>query len=152
MITFNRIDPIKFKDDIYTLLSVHYSSAHMYNDKIPLNMDWETLSLLWEAGVYRVYGIFSDDKLIGYSAYVVQPHVHSFTHTFASNDGIFLHPDYRGSGIAEDVINYVEKELKDEGVSAILYVTTVKRPCENLMKRQGYEKQEIVYAKCVLED
>lgn len=133
-------------EEALPLFQQHYDSTAFYKD-IPLEPDFDKYKYLCELGFIKLYTSrdASTKELIGYSIYFVQSNVHHKSSMQALQDVIFIKPDRRGFG--HTFIKWCDEQLKSLGCQAVY--TSVKDSCNfgPLLKRQGYEKVEVVYSK-----
>lgn len=89
------------------------------------------------------------EKLIGYFLGLKTKATHSKDGTYVTQDSLFIHPDYRGSGGGVKLIKKLEEECKKLGVHRILLCERVKNPIGKLFKRLNYTPSEIYYSKYI---
>ena len=136
-----------FRDEAEVLIHKHWEEIALNKDKIKLNPDWEMYSLLESNGALKIFTARSDDKLVGYFVVLVGTNIHYKDHLFASNDVIYLDPEYRKGMTGIKLIKAAEKWLKDDGVSVLVINTKVHRPFDSVLERLGFNLIERVYSK-----
>lgn len=135
-------------DEALPLFKEHYLEVGSYFDDIDFDLDIESYIKLDEAGVLRLYTARSvEGFLIGYCIHHVSNHLHFCKSLQAIQDSIFILPQYRGRGLGSSFINWIDDELKGEGVEAVYHF--VNRKCEysKSLKALGYHYLESVYLK-----
>ena len=137
------------ENDIRPLIQKHWEDIALNKDKIKLNPDWDAYYVLEQAGVLKIFTAREDDKLVGYFVVIIQYNMHYKDHLFASNDIIFLHPDYRKGRTGIKLIQFAEKCLKEDGVSVLTINTKVHKPFDKLMEFLGFGLIERVYSKYI---
>ena len=105
------------KDDLQSLIELHWDEIALNKDVIKLNPDWERYEFLQEHGGVQCFTARDSGKLVGYFAVVTQANLHYKDHIFATNDVLYLHPDYRkeeSSGLpADDTIELTPEEIAE---------------------------------------
>lgn len=134
-------------DDIQDLLKVHWEEIALNKDFIKLNPDWEQYEKAEQEGILKGFTAREDGKLVGYFVTIVQRSLHYSDYIFATNDVIFLHPEYRKGLAGWRLVKFAEKCLKEDGVSILFINTKVHKPFDALVTRMGYNLVERVYSK-----
>lgn len=136
-------------DEIKPLIEDHYKEVALYQDNIPLKPDFDKYVELNENGMLRIFTARREGKLIGYFLVVVMPHLHYKENVFAMNDIIYVEPSKRGGMVAYRLIKYVEKVLKDEGVSVLMINMKTSNMFSRLLEGLGFTNTELVYTKYI---
>ena len=136
-------------EDAKHLLEEHWEEVALNKDKIKLNPDWDAYHDLEQKGMLKAFTAREGDKLVGYFVVVVQRNLHYKDHLFASNDIVFLHPDYRKGRTGIKLIQFAEKCLKEDGVSVLAINTKVHKPFDNLMQFLKFSLVERIYSKYI---
>jgi|TARA_R110000850_G_C9645897_1_gene433822 GNAT superfamily N-acetyltransferase len=134
------------KDDILSLLDLHYKEIALNQDKIKLNPDWDVYSELEQQGKLKIFTARDNDTLVGYFVVVVGVNMHYKDHTFACNDIIYLHKDYRKGFAGIKLIKFAKKCLTEDGVSVLAINTKVHQPFDKVLERLGFNLIERVYS------
>ena len=134
------------KDDILSLLDLHYKEIALNQDKIKLNPDWNVYSELEQQGRLKIFTARDNDTLVGYFVVVVGVNMHYKDHTFACNDIIYLHKDYRKGFAGIKLIKFAKKCLTEDGVSVLAINTKVHQPFDKVLERLGFNLIERVYS------
>lgn len=134
------------KDDILSLLDLHYKEIALNQDKIKLNPDWDVYSGLEQQGKLKIFTARDNDTLVGYFVVVVGVNMHYKDHTFACNDIIYLHKDYRKGFAGIKLIKFAKKCLTEDGVSVLAINTKVHQPFDKVLERLGFNLIERVYS------
>ena len=132
-------------DEIKPLLTAHWLEIARHKDVIALNPDYEKYRLLDEGGMLHVVTVRKEDKLVGYFVTFVAPHLHYKDHIMATNDILYVDPDYRGGTTAFKMFKYAEKTLKDRGVEKIIINMKIAHEFGSLLDHMGYREIEKVY-------
>jgi GNAT superfamily N-acetyltransferase len=131
------------------LIERHWEEIAINKDRIKLNPDWEVYEKLEELGVLTIFTARHFGKLVGYFVVIVQSNIHYKDHVFASNDIIYLHPDYRKGMTGVKLIKFAEKCLKKDGVSVMVMNTKVHSPFDIILERLGFTPIERLYSKYI---
>lgn len=134
------------ENDILTLLDLHYKEIALNQDKIKLNPDWDVYRALEEQGKLKIFTARDGSTLVGYFVVVVGVNMHYKDHTFACNDIIYLHKDYRRGFAGIKLIKFAKKCLTEDGVSVLTINTKVHQPFDKLLDRLGFNLIERVYS------
>lgn len=131
------------------LLRDHWEEVAIYKDKVVLDVDVERYMLLEDTGVLHIVTARDEGELVGYFVSFINPHLHYRQTTYALNDVLFLHPDYRHKGNAEGLFSYAENALKARGVDVIVLHMKTDHPFHRLSEYLGYDKVEFNYSKYI---
>lgn len=134
------------ENDILALLDLHYKEIALNQDKIKLNPDWDVYRALEEQGRLKIFTARDGSTLVGYFVVVVGVNMHYKDHTFACNDIIYLHKDYRRGFAGIKLIKFAKKCLTEDGVSVLTINTKVHQPFDKLLDRLGFNLIERVYS------
>jgi GNAT superfamily N-acetyltransferase len=136
------------KEDIKPLLEKHWEMVALNQGIIKLNPNWKEYARLDAAGILRIFTARSDGNLVGYCVLIVNQSVHYQDHKFASNDVVFVLPEYRSGATGYKLIKYAEDHCKADGVSLMMINTKVHLPFDQLMIGMGFDLIERIYSKC----
>ena len=132
--------------DILVLIDLHYKEIALNQSKVKLNPDWEVYRDLEDQGKLKIFTARDDTTLVGYFVVVVGVNMHYKDHTFACNDIIYLHKDYRKGFAGIKLIKFAKKCLTEDGVSVLTINTKVHQPFDKLLDRLGFNLIERVYS------
>lgn len=134
------------KDDILVLIDLHYKEIALNQSKVKLNPDWDVYRALENEGKLKIFTARDNDTLVGYFVVVVGVNMHYKDHTFACNDIIYLHKDYRKGFAGIKLIKFAKKCLTEDGVSVLTINTKVHQPFDRVLERLGFNLIERVYS------
>ena len=134
------------KDDALYLLDLHYNEIALNQNKIKLNPDWDVYKELEQEGKLKIFTARDNGTLVGYFVVVVGVNMHYKDHTFACNDVIYLHKDYRKGFAGIKLIKFAKKCLTEDGVSVLTINTKVHQPFDRVLERLGFKLIERVYS------
>jgi GNAT superfamily N-acetyltransferase len=140
----------KFSDvyeEAKPLLEEHWGEIATYSD-IKLDVDFDAYKLAEEAGFLRVFTVRSGTELVGYLAAFIRSHVHYKQSLQSFVDVVFLKPEYRNAGVGKTLIEFTDKELREEGVQVNYHHVKLRHPAlGKLLEYMGYEAIETTYAR-----
>ena len=149
MATFQKELFTDYIDDALPLLLDHWSELALYQDKVPLNIDYEKYQQLEDLGVLHIYTAREEGYLVGYCVMMVNTNLHYKDHKYALNDVIYVDPRSRNKGLGRDLIQFTEEELGKEGVSVVMINTKNHRPFDGLLEKEGYILQDKLFSKYI---
>lgn len=129
------------------LLKMHWEEIALNKDAINLNPDYEQYEEAEKAGMLRIFTARDEAKIVGYFALLVHRSLHYRDHMFATNDVIYLDPEYRKGLTASKMIRFAVDCLTQDGVSMVFINTKIHKPFDILLERLGFNHVENVYAK-----
>lgn len=133
-------------DEARPLLVAHWREIARYPD-IPLAPDIQGYRAIEDSGQLRCYTVRDDERLVGYAVFIVRPNPHYCGSIQASQDVLFLDPQYRRGMAGVRLIRFAEEQLRTEGVQVIYHHAKRTNRVGELLLRLGYELVDEVYAK-----
>jgi len=134
-------------DEAEYLLKMHYQELTLNKEHVMLAPDWERYADLEKQGNLIIFTARDEGRLVGYSAFFINSHIHYKNNLFAINDVLFLHPDYRNNSCGARLIKYSDQELSKLGKVKILWHVKVSRDFRPILHRLGYVDEEIICGK-----
>jgi len=131
------------------LFAENHKESGVFPDKIDLNVLDDFYEWSSENGNVRFHIARDDGKVVGYTVTFIGNHPHYQDKVFATNDVLYITPDYRKTSVAKDLIEFVEKDMKDTGVDVMSFHTKCDNPCRKLMESVGFKEDEIQYFKYI---
>lgn len=145
MITLQRETLFDIVHEVDDLLKLHYDEVALHRDTIKLDPMWEDYASLERMGRFVVFTARDDGRLVGYSAFFVNKHMHYSGTTLAINDVIFLHPDQRKSTTGYRLIKFSHEQLKERGdIQKITFHVKFSKDWSNVLHKLGYIDEEKV--------
>ena len=130
------------KDECSELIAAHWREIAVWQD-IPLDPDWASYELFEKGGGLVVYTVRNDyGKLVGYAVFFMRKHPHYKGHSWAANDIVWVHPDYRDGKIGVQLVQFWEQDLKARGIHVVHVNVKVAHPALGFVLRR--EKYTIV--------
>lgn len=146
---------VELLDDIFPemadLFTQHYEEIAGHKDKIKLAPDMFRYTEMEKLGKLLICTIREQGRLIGYSLYFVDTHIH-YKHTlFAMNDILFLLPEYRKDGLALKLLAYCEVQMRRLGVDIAGIHMKTYASFDKLCELAQYDFTEKIYTKYIKE-
>ncbi|MDE2233609.1 MAG: GNAT family N-acetyltransferase [Patescibacteria group bacterium] len=138
------LDTIK---DAWGLLELHRNELATYKDLMILNPDIEKYKALEDAGKLFTLALYDEERIVGYSVFILTTALHYSDLNIASNDILYVHPDYRKSKWGLELINMSERFAKDKGMKMITWHGKENTIFTALMPKLGYKIQDITFSK-----
>lgn len=136
-------------EELKPIFSQHWEEIAMYQDVVEYAPDWDKYFALERSDILHLLTARDDGKLVGYFMALVIPGMHYKHTTYAMNDILFLHPDYRKTGLSIDLFKYAEAYFVGLGVDVMSIHMKVYAPFDNLCLGLGYDCAERLYTKYV---
>lgn len=146
MIRYQQESLYEVVGDVEPLLALHYDELCLNKERIKLNPAWGEYRALEAMGRFVVFTARDDDKLVGYSAFFVNRHMHYLDLTVAFNDVLFLDPAYRQGMTGVRLVKFAER-LTESGVNKICYHAKLDTNLIPILNRLGYKTEEVVLGK-----
>lgn len=136
--------------DIVPLFELHWKEIATYQD-IPLEPDYGFYAKMSKEERLVCYTARnSEGQLIGYSIFFLRKgHPHYKSHSWASNDIVWLHPDYRGFGVGKRFVAFWDEDLRARGFDVVKVDVKLEHPalgfllegCDYRPTERSYEKR-----------
>ena len=142
------VDMLEYLEDAKELLKEHWEELALNKDKVFLKPDAVKYKALQDAGVIHNIVVYKENKVVGYSVLIVQPHLHYADDLFAYVDVVYVDKKHRQSSVGAKLLIATEKLAKDLKATVIThhakpYVPMIIKPLEKL----GYTLYEQIYGK-----
>lgn len=137
-----------FDEATKILTQLHYLEVGPHKAGIPLDPDVPVYKLLEDTGVLETHTARDKDtgELIGYSVWIVTPHIHYKTSLTATNDVIFIHPKVRKGLQGYKFLKYTINAIKERGVQRILLHVKPHVDFGPAIERLGGKRLETIYS------
>lgn len=133
------------------LLDLHYDELTLNKDVVKLDPMWSEYAALEMMGRFVVFTAREDGKLVGYSAFFINKHIHYASLIAAQNDVLFIHPEFRRGTTALKFIDYCESMLQVLGARKVTYHIKFSLDWRPVLHRRGYSDEEVMCAKLLKE-
>lgn len=143
------IGPSKLSDVInqaLPLMREHFKEIHFLSD-FEFNPDVNYYYALEASNNLKLFTVFVDDTLVGYSIYFVRQHPHSKQVFMAWQDAIYLAPEFRGNGMGKELVETADMFLSEIGCNVVFNFVSSKLDFGPLLQSVGYELIDKMYAR-----
>jgi GNAT superfamily N-acetyltransferase len=141
------ISPIDRIPEAWPLLELHREELATYKHLMILKPDMDKYRAIDAAGNLLGLGLFNEDKIVGYSIFIITNALHYADLKIAQNDILYIHPDYRGTQWGIRLIKASEDAIKERGIKMIMWHGKENTSFSSLMPRLGYLVQDIMFSK-----
>lgn len=147
LITFQEDKLSNILEELKPMLIKHWEELANNKDIRPLEPDYPMYLAMNDMEILRIYTVKEDDKLIGYSIWIIANHLHYKTWKYAVSDVYYLDPNYRKTGISFDFFFHIEDWLKSLGVKSVTVQDKITHSHANFFNKVGFNPVENVYEK-----
>ncbi len=124
------------------LVRRHWQEVSLFDDKLPLDVDWQMALNLAQAGVLHVLTARKNDTLIGYIFNFLLPSLFCSV-PWATVHGFWIDPLYREGRTGIDLFKENEKGMHERGARAIsleslTHIAADRGTVGKIFKRLGY--------------
>lgn len=134
-------------DECADLIKEHWEEIANYKDTIPLAPVWSRLHEYEKNNCLYVLTLREAEKLIGYSVFILNLHLHYESLLVGCNDVLFVTKNRRNSRYGIQLILESEKYLKSKGVNKITWHMKPHRSFAPILERLGYKHEELTYGR-----
>lgn len=136
--------------DLFTeakpLLEAHWAEIATWQD-IPLDPDWDVYTLAETAGNVRTYTFRDHGELKGYAVFFVRPAVHYRGSVQATQDIIWVAPEYRKQLLGARFLLWCDERLLANGVQVVFHHVKLTHDWGKSLDRLGYQALETIYGR-----
>lgn len=134
-------------DEVRPLLAAHWRELGLDRHGA-LDPDWARYAALEQSGAFAGFSARDDaGRLVGYSAFFVQPDLHRQGLSVAQSDALFLRPDCRRGAVGLALIRYSEQRMRERGVDQLVWCVSPMRDLRPMLHRMGYRDDTIACLK-----
>lgn len=152
MITIDRENCARFMPDMGPLLERHWREVALYQKEVALAPDLDRYRYLEKIGKLVVLAARDEGRLVGYSVFLLNNHLHYKTCLVASNDVIFLEKEHRSSSsVGIRLVKESERVLVGLRVNRLTWHIKPGNDWSAILKRLGYELEESIMGKLITE-
>jgi len=136
--------------EVAAMLLKHWQEIALYQGDVPLEPDLERYRALEKAGALLCLSARDDGRPVGYAAWILAYHLHYASCKTATNDVIYLLPEYRGRTAGLRLIEESERVLIEEcGAHVIRWHIKPANDWSAVLLRRGYQVEESILGKYV---
>ena len=142
--------PVKEMKNFLDIFQRHNDEVPFADGSIPYELDIDLYELMESQGYLRCVCAFdAESNLAGYIILMAQPLMHHKGYWSATTDAFYVLPQYRGTRLFKDMLDYCESLCKSSGVSVIMLGVNLNYPAtQKAVERLGdYIQKETVYIK-----
>ena len=140
---FQREPVLSLKPEGHEMPEAHYREVF---GRGGFNPDWIKYDQAERAGRFRVYTARVNGQVVGYAGFFLRQCTHSKATKEAVQDSLYIAPEHRG-GAGSEFIAWCDEDLRKDNVQVVYHHVNVRHDFGNMLKRQGYELVDYVYAK-----
>lgn len=144
MYAIRLIDPVETYPQAKALIEANWAETGF---DFALELDLGMYRTMTDCGLLFALGAFDKDELVGYCAVMVVRHIFNKNVIVASNNALFVAPDYRKSLLPGRLILRAEKEAKARGASRFSWQCRAGTRLAEMLKRHGYTPVDIAVMK-----
>jgi len=109
----------------------------------PLCINWDAYDALEDMGMLKFFTVRCNKDLVGYCVVILgQPFTMKGVDV-GYLDALYVSKEHRGIG--KELITFVEKCLKEDGIQKVIASSSVKNPVGKFLDRLGYKEVETKY-------
>ena len=109
MITFQIEKLDQFLESAFPLFDNHYQEVVEKTDVIKLNPNLDVYYILEKKNILEIHTARDDEKLIGYSMWIVNQHINFKDSLTANSDSLYVSPEYRKGMFGAKFIKFCGK-------------------------------------------
>lgn len=130
------------------LLDQHYDELTMNKERVKLDPWFDEYLRLEASKQFFTVTARDNGELIGYSSFIVKPHLHYRTITVATSDVMFLKKEYRTSSTAGlKLIKQSIEMIKSMGINKIVFRIKDSNDFSPILLRYGFHLEDRIYSK-----
>jgi GNAT superfamily N-acetyltransferase len=144
MYTIRIVDPVETYPQAAVLIEANWAETGF---DFPLDLDLEMYRAMVDCGMMFAIAAFDGVELVGYCAVMVVRHPFNKTVVIASNNALFVKPEYRRGLLPGRLILSAEKEAKARGASRFSWQCRAGTPLAKMLEDHGYTPVDIAVMK-----
>lgn len=129
------------------LLVQHYEELTLNKGRVKLKPVWTKYKDLEQAGKFFLFTARLDGELVGYSAFIIDTHLHYEDIKVAANDVLFLRKDMRLGLAGLKLLKYSENRVKELGADKITWHLKFSNDFRPILHRLGYRDEDVIVGK-----
>ena len=131
------------------MTEAHWKEVGPYPDKLVFKPRWDFYEAAYSQDKLGIYTVRQDVKLVGYLVILADFHPHHNDSVFATADGLYIDPAYRGGRVAWRLMKFAEQDLKRRGAKVLTIASPSCLPIDRGLSSLGFDKLETVYSKYI---
>lgn len=133
-----------FLEEVKPILPAHYKELALWQDKVPLDPDYDAYLKMDAAGQVLLIAARKDGELIGYFIGFIRRHIHYKSWLVCGMDIFYVLPEHRG-GVGKKLFRAVEAECKRRGIQTLIVGSKMHKDASYLFDQLGYQEVERFY-------
>lgn len=133
-------------DELYPLYEEHWKETEEYRHGQELDMDKNRYIQYEDMGFFFMFTVRDGKKLVGNMGMYVMPSMHT-KKLVATEDTLFLLPEYRKNGNAFNFCNFVEDDMRKRGVIEVVMTVKTTNKAYKFCERLGFQRIGYQYSK-----
>lgn len=134
-------------EEMRPLWRLHHDEIE--DTQMPYDPDLAGYQRMAEAGCLRIFSARLGREMVGYQVFVIVKDPHRQHLVSASQDILYLMPDYRKGMVAVHFLEWCDQQLIRGGVTKILRQMHYTKDLSRLFERMGYKLSDLTYARSV---
>lgn len=143
MVTYTVEKMADILDEFKVLCVHHWQEIAGYKEQIALDPDWGKYLKMEELGMLAVMTARSSGVLVGYSVFIITPHLHYQQCLMAMNDLIYILPEHRGYAGAKLILES-HRFMVALGAERIMWHIKPGNDWSSVLAKMGYKQEEIM--------
>lgn len=135
------------KAELQILLLDHYEELTLNKNKVKLNPNWNRYFELEAQGKLHLFTLRDQTKLVGYSVFFLDKHIHYDDLMVATNDIIYLKKDERLGIAGIKLLKFSEQQMKLLGADKITWHIKMSQDFRPILHRMGYVDEDVIVGK-----
>ena len=135
--------------DMLGLIEEHYQELTLNKDFVKLNPDWARYQKLENENKLHIFTARDNGKLLGYSFFFLDTHIHYMDLLVATNDVLYLTASHRLGITGIRLIKFSESELLKLGAKKITWHIKDSMDLSPILNRMGYLAEDTILGKLV---
>jgi GNAT superfamily N-acetyltransferase len=129
------------------MLEDHYNENAPLKRTLQQDMDWTEYLDAQSDGEFFLVTARLGDRLVGYMAVFIHPHLHYRATIVAVDDAHYLMPEFRGQGAGKKMIDFAEQTAKARGATVFSMRCKAAQSHGHIFESLGYKLTDLVYLK-----
>ncbi len=147
MITY-QLEPLgDILPNVKELLLAHYEELTLNKARVTLKPVWARYEALEKAGQFFAVTARDEGVIVGYSGFIVQPHLHYEDIIVAANDVLFLKKEYRLGSTGIKLLKFSEQAMRELGATKITWHVKMSNDFRPILRRMGYGDEDVIVGK-----
>jgi GNAT superfamily N-acetyltransferase len=139
-------ESIEAAREVCELAGEHFYEVAAFDDEV-CRPDMAAYAACEASGALRVYTARDKGRLVGYAIYNVTREHHFGDSIRATQDAIYLMPEYRKGSAGYRFVKWCDEQLRADGVDTVYQYEPMTRRIGSIFQRLGYEAIQVLWAR-----